>query len=170
MDLSSLSRPEWDAIRRKVLDLVQRVRTSDFPGLRLEAIDHEALSEAKTWNALSRRVVWDWARIVKHREADRIELAIWLGDTLCGLAYGGTCETAAMLTRLEARPSDNPLQGHITDLAIAVLETHAHALDRPNMLLEDPDPGLIKHYGRWGYTKVAKPNGVVYLAKQRPRQ
>ncbi len=114
-----------------------------------------------------RKVDWDWTRITKRTEVRRIDAAFWVDETLCGLAYGKITTHGPALTRLEGAPGEHVLKGHITDLAIAVLETLAAALGSTRTMLEDPDPDLIAWYGLRGYLPVADPELSRYLAKER---
>lgn len=167
-----VSRAEWDVLRLAVRAKVQQARQCHTPRLRLTAIDHLAIEAAKIWNQNTlRRVNWDWYRIIKKRPIDRIEVAIWHDEQLCGLAFGHIQGVAASLTHLEGCPDRNhPLRGMITDLGISVLETQAFALELPETRLIDPDPALVERYRSYGYDWVANPSGPDYLAKVRPER
>lgn len=166
--MPQLTPAQWDTLREAVRDQVMRRAVSRFPELRITPIDLQALEAAKGWTALGRRVDWDWHRIVKRRPHGRVEAAFWYSGTLCGLTFGSTEETHVSLTRLEGSPlSEHPLKGHVTDLAIAVLEFQAFALGIPKTILPDPDPNLIGWYRSRGYEAVAEAGSIRYLVKER---
>lgn len=167
--MDDLSYADWQELRREAR-LFVAVRSGErFPGLQIGPIDDAATGAVtETWPRDARRVNWDLKGIIKNRERKRIDAAFWVDGCLCGLAFGMVNSRGAMLTRLEGNPSrDHPLRGYVTDLAVALLETVALAVDAPRTLLQDPDPHLVEWYRRFGYEKVADPDLKRYLVRER---
>lgn len=138
------------------------------PALRLGPIRAAALRAALPWRA-ARAVGWEWDRVVKRREPSRFELAIWHGDTLCGLAYGPAAPEWVAIAYLQGNPDPaHPLKRRVVDVAVAVLEAQALAAGAPETRLLRPVPELVEHYGRRGYRRAVAPEaGLDYLRRLR---
>jgi hypothetical protein len=89
------------------------------------AIDATACAEFQSkWDGdPRRRVNWDWHGIAhhyQHRRWARLDLSIWSGSTLCGLAIGrfSRAETILQLNYVEGSPAPHPLRGEVLYLAV----------------------------------------------------
>lgn len=167
--MDELKYADWQELRRQARLFVLARSRERFPALEIGPIDYSATAAVtRTWPRDARRVTWDWKGITKNREKKRIDAAFWVDGHLCGLTYGMVNSRGAMLTRLEGSPRrDHLLKGHVTDLAIALLETVALAVEAPRTLLQDPDPQLVDWYRRFGYEAMAEPDLKRYLVKER---
>lgn len=88
--------------------------------VRLGPIDAMAVATFKTsWlNA-----TWDWpqyAAIYRQKKYARLELAIWSGSQLCGLALGKFSPACRVLQMnfVEGAPYAHPLKGHVLEIAV----------------------------------------------------
>ncbi|MGE7156858.1 hypothetical protein ACQKJ1_24345 [Methylorubrum rhodesianum] len=138
------------------------------PGLRLEAIAYAARRTAESWPMPPRVVDWDWQRIIKRKAPTDVDLAVWHGDVLCGLAYGQGKPGWLELGWVEGNPHGHPLSGQVMDLALAVLRTQAFALDIPETRLKNPFEELREAYRRRGWRDLVEVDGAVYLCRRRP--
>ncbi|TXN73434.1 hypothetical protein [Methylobacterium sp. WL6] len=156
---------EYQAARDLARELVQLdLRT---PGLRLTGIGSDAIKATLRWERPPRLVSWDWFKVIKRRHGGYLELAVWHDETLCGLAYGPAGDRWLSIERLEGNPYPHPLKGRVTDIAIAVMQTQAVAMDLPQTRISDPFEELIPHYRRRGYVNLVKSVDSRYLTKGR---
>ncbi|MBX3223602.1 MAG: hypothetical protein KF795_24030, partial [Labilithrix sp.] len=85
----------------------------------LGPIDPLAIAAFKAWHAPT----WDWeryARHYRHARYARLELAIWAGTELCGLALGkfSPAETVLQMNFVEGAPHAHPLKGYVLEVAV----------------------------------------------------
>lgn len=159
----------WKALRADVLAVVEKDLRRRHPNLRLTPIDAPALAAARPW-AQAQQVGWEWRRVINRYPANRFDLAIWSGETLCGLAYGPAKAEWVGIEYLEGNPDPkHPLRGQIIQIAVDVLEAQALAADAMEMRLLRPFPELIEIYERREYLPVAPVPEPAYLVKQRAR-
>jgi hypothetical protein len=139
-----------------------------IPEIALTDIGTEALQAVRRWYGLPRQAGWEWFNVTKRRKVRCYDLAVWHGEQLCGLAFGPASTDWIGIAFVEGNPDKtHPLKGKITDIAIAVLETQAAALDIRETRLLRPLPELVERYRRRGYEGLAERAGFDYLAKIR---
>jgi len=152
------------------------------PSLRLTDIDAETLLAWKrTWRGTRAPGAggWDWETLWKRfrRRPTALQLAIWDGDELCGLALGRVSRRRALGVRhtvsvhyMEASPEpEHPLAGLIAALVIAAAERYGEALGASRLRLMDPLPGLMGYYRKLGFTIALLPGRRVYFEKRIPQ-
>lgn len=119
-----------------------------------------ALGEQDRWQLPPlgrRRVDWDWRHLVhryRRQYPGRLDMALWSGNTLCGLALGKPSD-GKLIVRVgyvEGAPEDHELQGNVFKIVDAYLEAYALALDIPYVSLQGPLSEVIPHYESFGYT------------------
>lgn len=98
----------------------------------------------------TRRVQWPWVNLVNsfRRDAARLELAVWHGDTLCGLALGRPSASRAhgSLHYVEGAPdSGHPLKGQVLGIVLTVLQRYSIVLGAEEMRIDNPLPGSPAH-------------------------
>lgn len=104
---------------------------------------------------------WDWDRIVQRqpRSPDNVDLAIWSGETLCGLMVGRLSKrrTRLLLEVIEGAPFvPHPLQGRVLDLGLLAAEYYAKGVGARWVRLMNPLPGMQARYiARYGFGPVA---------------
>ncbi|MDQ4685486.1 hypothetical protein [Janthinobacterium lividum] len=145
--------------------------------VRLMEIDLVALAATEVWRAaysdvgrLDHVPGWDWYKEARRfgRRSRRLELAIWVGDTLCGLALGRISDRRVVATihLLEGNPTGNPLGGKVILIATRFLEVLALALGCREAAIDSPVSGLVARYQSAGFVKeVTKGKKIVRLAK-----
>jgi hypothetical protein len=147
--------------------------------LRLTGCDQAALSVWRaTWAAPhpSGWGNWNWEPLLRSawKQPSAFHLAIWSGETLCGLAVGRVSDRDQTGTRnalslhfIESAPDRNhPLRGSIASLATRAAQHYGHALQVRWLRLVDPLPGLIERYERLGFTVVRGKSRVLYCERR----
>jgi hypothetical protein len=139
-------------------------------------INAAALQQAAKWPPLyagsraGHSPQWDWAKMVRHyrRRPRRVELAIWVDPTLCGLVLGQVSarRVVASIHLLEANPGTHPLAGSVAIIAGRFLETMAAVTECTHAAIERPVPRLVEFYKNLGFTnETTKGTRVIRLKK-----
>jgi hypothetical protein len=147
--------------------------------LRLTDSDHRALAIWRsTWADPhpSGWGNWNWEALLRSawKHPSSFHLAIWSGETLCGLAVGRVSDkdqagvrNAVSLHFIEsAHDRHHPLRGRIASLAIAAAQGYGEALQARWLRLVDPLPGLVERYARLGFTVVSGKSRVLYCERR----
>lgn len=155
-----------EQVRRAVRERVaQDLR---LPGLTLGGVTEEAARVAASWPCPPRQTDWNWRGLVKHRRGGDLDLSIWHGTTLCGLAYGRARAEWLELGWLEGNPHPHPLAGRIRNIALAVLRTQAGILGYAETRLANPIQALRPAYQARGWTDLVEAGSTVYLCRREP--
>lgn len=119
---------------------------------------------------------WDWSGLVAPvwRRPTGFYLAVWSGETLCGLAVGRTSRRRRSGQRhtlsvhfLEGNPDTrHPLRGRIAPLALAAAESYAALIGAQRLRLIDPLPGVLRTYQRLGFSLARKSGARLCLEKR----
>lgn len=159
---------QHDPIRIHVRHAVEHDLAVIHPALKLGDIDPAALSAVREWTG--RAVTWDWAKITKVKRDARLDVAIWSGVALCGVAWGSVTARWVSINWLEGNPGPaNALRGYVTKIAVALMETHAHVLGCRETRIVGPVPLLVSYYEEFGYHPVLAKSGIVgYMVKDLP--
>ncbi len=127
-----------------------------FPeALRLGEIRRQAEHEFYSWTG--RPVAWPWPDIAaqfRQNSPDRFDLAIWHGNTLCGLAIGKPSQSRRHLTVefIEGNPAPgHPMKGLVIPVALAAADEYAALLGCKYVRLSNPAPALIPLYDSMGF-------------------
>lgn len=135
-------------------------RVINMPGVKLTAINIEALSQNSEWHSAGRippNGGWEWDSWVNHyrrKHHKRFEAAIWYGATLCGLCLGKASgkNIHVRLEILEGSPDSNhPLRGRIAYIALTATELYGYACGASQVRIIDPVDGAINSYKALGY-------------------
>jgi hypothetical protein len=123
-----------------------------------------AMPEGKEWSD------WDWAAQLGNwtKHIDRFEIAVWSGETLCGLAIGKPSQKRQALSiyALQGSPIENhPLKGKILAICIDAALAYGTALGCQELRLVKPVGGIIGRYGRLGFTLVRPYNAAPYCTR-----
>jgi hypothetical protein len=101
---------------------------------------------------------WNWVQIAEAytRYPDAFHLAIWNGQTLCGLSAGRPSRGHHYLAVdfLEGSPTHHPLKGQVLPLTIAAAMAYGRALGATSLRLTNPLPGVVSLYESAGFTLV----------------
>jgi hypothetical protein len=134
--------------------------------VRLTAIDGLCLD---TWDATWSGQMFDWRAIDAHfkRDTDRFEVAVWSGQTLCGLAAGRSSNGPDNVTIhfLERMRAHNPLKGRIALLATEAADRYAKLQGKQRVKIKDPLADAIIVYEALRFV-LAEPLGrITYYAR-----
>nr|WP_281722282.1 hypothetical protein [Nitrosomonas nitrosa] len=112
-----------------------------------------------------------WRAITEqfHSTPRRFEIAIWSGNTLCGMAFGLPSRGADNVTiRFIERYwfSGNPLIGWIAPIVIDAADNYAKLLGKQWVKLKNPIIGAIPYYVALGF-ELAEPRlGATYYRRK----
>lgn len=167
----------WEYRRAAALAVEDLMLRNKGLTISLTDITPPALGQAMQWRphyALqpNKRIpTWNWVHLLQHyrRRPRRIELAIWLGPTVCGLLLGRVSErrVIASIHYLESNPVGNPLSGQVAEIAVRYLDAIAHLLGCKETAIANPIPELVDFYRQLGFAKsVCKRSKLVSLNKK----
>jgi hypothetical protein len=151
-------------LSRRLRDAREIARTEhNLDGLAITAITFGAIGWFQShWEQHPhRRTSWDWAGD-DHRPETGWNAAIWLGETLCGLASGQLTRNAVRLDYIERFPGENPLKGRTIPIALTVIDAYAGLTDRTELRINDVESRLIPIYERFGF-ELAPERGRVHV-------
>lgn len=125
------------------------------------------------WSRRAFDAVWEspsfpWNKISRsHRDPDRLEIAIWVGKRLVGMALALTNGDEVTLEFLEGDPApDCPLKGSRTLIALDVATNYAQARGKHTLLVQPMNSGLRSHYTKLGFSPFPPNTGSPYLWKK----
>ena len=107
-----------------------------------------------------RSVDWDWkfgVQSYRKRYPNRLELAIWYNNSICGLSLGRPSYngTRVRLDFIERIPGlNNPLKGRVTPIAVTTYEVYARLIDATQVRIIRPAEELITYYTSLSYVFV----------------
>jgi hypothetical protein len=181
-DSFRLVQVRYQAIRRTAYDAAL-IRLSEAvpPGalLRLTPISRKAVAAwREQWNdrVHPSGVAWDWSLIADQCRYNPklFHIAIWSGDTLCGLAVGHLSPESARgvrhtisLERVAGAPvGEHPLKGMVLSIAFTTAIEFGKFFGATRLRLMHPVSGMIARYEALGFTVVRKHNQVLYCEKE----
>ena len=119
-----------------------------------------------------RAVAWPWDVMVpdyRRHHPSRFELAIWSGDTLCGLAIGRTGNAYCSIEYLEGSPmAGHSLKGQVIPAALTALLAYAAVLGKGEMRLMEPFAPLVPAYEVYGFLLVEPRGERPYCLRKTP--
>lgn len=144
--------------------------------VRLSDITPEAIEIAASWSPLytgtraHHRPGWAWDHEVRRfrRRPRRVELAIWVDKTLCGLVLGRISDrhVVATIHFIESSPATTPLSHQIAPIATRYLDILATVAGCQEVAIERPVDGLVEFYQELGYDRATiKGQRVLRLKK-----
>jgi hypothetical protein len=111
---------------------------------------------------------WDWHEIYRnYRDADAFKFAIWVDDTLCGLAVATTSGQSVVLRFVEGSPDVNcPLKGRRILIALEAAANYGQNRGKRELKLEPLNEELISLYESvYGFEVVRQGKGPVFCRK-----
>lgn len=118
----------------------------------LDQFTFKSQHELKRWeNSGLRRVAWDWDAVQKkyRTHPKRFELTVWYqGRTLCGASIGRPTWSGGKLRLdyIEASPMGTPLDGLVTDIAIAAGILYARSIGAAQIRIMNPVNHDVKNH------------------------
>lgn len=142
----------------------------------LSDINAAAIAQAQQWptqyqgERAAHRPKWDWAKQLEHyrRRYRRVELAIWVDPTLCGLVLGRISDrrVSASIHLLEANPGTHPLKGDVAVLAARFLDAMTVVTGCTHAAIERPVPDLVEFYRELGFkNELMRGKRIIQLKK-----
>ena len=128
----------------------------------LKSISHSDIIKTKVWkDKEGKPKAWNWADSYKRfkKLSNRLELAIYFGDHLCGLMYGKMSDAKDRTQRIckinyiQAAHPNNPLKGLVLEISEIYANTYAGLCGALGVAIQDPLPGAIELYHNLGYTE-----------------
>jgi hypothetical protein len=118
----------------------------------------------RQWLGLDRRSAecWDWDLVHDryHNEVDRLDLVMWVGDRLCGLALTTLSGEAATVRFLEGSPrQDCPLTGYRALVALEATQNYAQLNGKREIRVQPVVPRLEDLYRDIFGFELATPRG-----------
>lgn len=140
------------------------IRLTDFNEVALEATDRwrQQYPSARGDHIPG----WNWRRELRRfrNRPRRVEVVLWHGDIVCGVALGRISDRCVVATihLVESNPEGNPLAGSVVPFITRFLETLAVSLGCKEVSIEQPAEGLVDYYAEIGFAKkVMKGQRVV---------
>lgn len=133
--------------------LSEATRRLAISGLEIRPIDPDALNSFRDhWRGHANRVPdWDWTSS-DFREPKGINLAIWYGETLCGLASGKlTNSKVVRIDYVEGSPNPHPLKGKIIPIVLTCGEAYRILVGSKELRLYRVIQPLIPVYEKYGF-------------------
>lgn len=124
----------------------------DLSKVRFEPIDAIALSAFELWE--NPHFCWREVAAWKSREPLSLDIAIWLGDQLCGLCFVNPNKSRQRIriVRLEGRPgAPHPLKKRIAILAMVAIDEFAQIIGSNCIEIQEPLQGAIPVYTKLGF-------------------
>lgn len=151
---------------RRALELAAE-KWSFIEGLEIKPICPEALNQFDAdWRGHSDRIAdWNW-RDSDMRVPKGINLAVWRGGTLCGLASGKlTNSKAVRLDWIEGRPGGHPLKGDIIPIVLTCADAYRIEIGSKELRLYRVIEDLIPVYEEFGFELVSEDQRVHVMRK-----
>lgn len=137
-------------------------------GISLSRIRAEEVKAASTWR--NRKVTWNWEQLIRNSRnyPRRIDLGIWSGKELCGLALGKVTKGRmyARIDRIEGAPERYALVGLVGEIALRYLEVVGGIAGCKEAIIVAPAAGLIDFYGNLGYVDRVNIGGKMWGLKR----
>ena len=137
-------------------------------GISLSRIRTDEVKAASMWQ--NRKVNWNWEQLLRNSRnyPRRIDLGIWCGDELCGLALGKVTKGRmyARIDRVEGAPDRRALLGLVGEIALRYLEVVGGIAGCSEAVIVAPASGLIEFYGNLGYVDRVDIGGKMWGLKR----
>lgn len=143
------------------------VEDHKIDGLRVAAIDPAAIAWFREhWQDHPGRLAgWDWSHS-DFRPDKGVNMAIWLGDELCGFASGELASNSVRLDFIEGFPGRHALKGKIIPIALTVCDAYADQMDREHLRITGVSAELVPIYERFGF-EVESAHENVHVMKRK---
>jgi hypothetical protein len=148
-----------EAYRRTLELLAEEQASFDPPDLdvsrvRLEPINHAAVEAGYDWSEDGALLSWEDVSKWKRKWPKGIDLALWYGAELCGMAYANARDSKLTIKviLLEGKPdSSHPLKGYVLPIALTAIDAFARMLKLKWIEIQNPASGAIPWYCENGF-------------------
>lgn len=147
-----------------------------FPNLQIKEIDDEAIQQAQSlWHFspnLPPTFNWRYLNGVYSKYIRRIDLAIWDGYDVCGLAIGkssrgrGSDKSNVTINFLQGAPHEiNKLKGNVAPIAITAFNSFGYLTEKNLIYIKDPVKEVQPYYTSLGFSFDSTIKTGVYMKK-----
>ncbi|WP_156418461.1 hypothetical protein [Aureimonas sp. D3] len=134
-------------------------------------ISNRVLEHIEKWppDLRNGEVNFDWREIKRaHREPNRLEIAIWCGERLCGVALCLLKSNYVEVRFVEGDPNkDCPLRGYRVLIVLECAANYAQGLGRREIRIQPINDTLAELYiGVYGFVEERPKNRSAYFRKE----
>lgn len=140
----------------------------DVSKIRFEPITDAAIEASYLWGDGASLFPWEDVRQWKSQDIRGIDIALWFGVELCGMAYASPRESKLCIKviLLEGKPdSKHPLKGFVAPLVLTAIDNFAALIGCLEIEMENPAAGAVPWYQELGF-KYDATNRLVLRADQ----
>lgn len=114
----------------------------------LSTISNRAISASQSWVHPEGASGYPWQEIKNlHRQPDRLEVAVWSGGRLCGLAIAVTKNSVLEICFIEGDPSPgNPTKGAVAMIVLDCAARYAQKRGRSQLRLKPANNRVAELY------------------------
>lgn len=173
------ARRRYGVLRQEAYEATPQVMREIWPSyglpfsvddVRFTPIDAPALQAHRAWPRSPHRIAnFNWPREAgrAQRSPSRFELAVSVGETLCGLALGRPSrgDDNVTLWLMEANPGDHPLKRLVTPIVILCADRYVKVVGKRRLLLESPSPEAQPLFEALGFLLAGTRGSVTYIAQ-----
>ncbi|MBB2169969.1 hypothetical protein HLH36_16725 [Gluconacetobacter aggeris] len=153
-------------------DAVELEWKAKYPSIRIVGIDQVAIKHAnERWVYEENRPrVFNWFYINEHysKYIRKIDVAIWHGADLCGMAIGKASRgknaenSNVTIEFIQGAPgSINPIKGNVAPISVEVFNNFGFLTDKRVVYLESPLPAVVPYYTNIGFSiDASAPKGL----------
>ena len=126
----------------------------DVSQIRFETITEEAIKESHLWGDEASLFPWEDVRFWKADDYKGIDISLWFGVELCGMAYATPKQSKLCIKviLLEGKPDkSHPLRGFVAPLVLLAIGNYAALLGCVEIEIEDPAAGAVLWYLELGF-------------------
>lgn len=153
----------YGLVRRGIYAILERQLRPIVPGIQVTGITGAALRRwRETWVATHdadprETGDWDWEALRQEfADARRFDVALWDGETLCGLILGKVSNgrNHVSIYYIESYKGDHSLRGRMLEIADIAGTAFAIEIRARRVRIVNPATGLVKDYIELGYVEV----------------
>ncbi|MNM26802.1 hypothetical protein D3C81_372720 [compost metagenome] len=160
----------YSSIRQESYQLAEELFKLQFEDVAVTGITYQTADIADGWAHLPDdefSIGWRWRdklRLFRKRPR-RVEVALWEGGELCGLALGKVTKGRLFATihYLQGSPrSSSGLRGQVGRMVTDYLRIYATLCECKNIVIDSPIPELIEYYKKLGFVNEIRGARSVY--------
>lgn len=166
---------KYRTMRTSTRDLLEDEALRAF-GLRVDVypVDDAALDAVDRWNG--RLVAFPWRErlipVLEKSHPRRLDLALWSGGQLCGLAIARLSDAKEWisLTHAESNPEPHALKGRVIPLVLTAAQIYATLVQAkdsknrcPKVRILNPLPEARAWYAACGFGTLVRANGYTFV-------
>ncbi|MBA1280441.1 N-acetyltransferase [Stutzerimonas stutzeri] len=126
----------------------------DVAQIRFEPITNDAVEASLLWGDDATLFPWEDVLAWKATDSRGIDISLWFGIELCGLAYASprNSKLCIKVILLEGKPDkSHPLRGFVAPLVLEAIVNYATLLGCVEIEMEEPAAGAVPWYRKLGF-------------------